>query len=346
MLKNQLPGAATALQHLDDFVHTVMQDWKVPGVALAVIKDNEVVYARGVGLRDKEQGLPVTPQTLFPIASCTKAFTTASMSILADQGKLDWDTPVRVYMPDFRLYDPVASERVTPRDLVSHRTGLPRHDLVWYNNLKATRRDLFERLQYLEPTKDLRSFWQYQNLMFMVAGYLVETISGQQWEEFVREYLFQPLQMKSSNFDIVQTSREFDDYSHPYKEAADGVKEVPFYGAQAAIAPAGAIVSNIMEMSNWVLMHLNRGKFRDTQIISAQQVQQLHSPQMVIPPVNRYREMPYASYAMGWSVRALPGLPHDYSQRRYRWLPLADDALPHSAYRHRRVIQPEPAQHP
>ena len=309
MLKDQLPGAATRLQGLDGFVHTVMQDWKVPGVALTVIKDNEVVYARGFGLRDKEQGLPVTAQTLFPIASCTKAFTTASLSMLADQGKLDWDTPVRAYMPDFKLYDPVASERVTPRDLVSHRTGLPRHDLVWYTNLTVTRRDLLQRLQYLEPTKDLRSFWQYQNLMYMVAGYLVERISGQSWEEFVREHLFQPLEMKSSNFDIVQTSRETDDYSHPYKETTDDVKEIPFYAAQAAIAPAGAIVSNITEMSNWVLMHLNRGKYRNTQVISAQQVQQLHTPQMVVPQVDHYREMPYASYAMGWSVKPYRGYP-------------------------------------
>jgi CubicO group peptidase (beta-lactamase class C family) len=219
--QNQLPDAETQLQGLDEFVHIIMQEWKVPGLALSVIKENEVIYARGFGQRDKEQGLPVTPQTLFPIASCTKAFTTAALGILADQGKLDWDTPVRAYIPSFKLYDPVASERVTPRDLVSHRTGLPRHDLVWYNNTTATRRDLFERLQYLEPTKDLRSFWQYQNLMYMAAGYLVETISGRTWEEFVREHLFQLLEMKSSTFDVVQTSREADDYSHPYKEAAE-----------------------------------------------------------------------------------------------------------------------------
>ena len=142
MPENQLPDATTQLRELDDFVRTVMQDWKVPGLALTVIKDNEVIYAQGFGQRDKTHDLSVTTQTLFPIASCTKAFTTAAMSILADQGKLDWDTPVRAYIPSFKLYDPFATERVTPRDLVSHRTGLPRHDLVWYNNTTATRRDL------------------------------------------------------------------------------------------------------------------------------------------------------------------------------------------------------------
>ena len=309
MLENQLPGAATRLQGLDDFVHTVMQDWQGPGLALTVIKDNEVIYMQGFGERDRAQKLPVTPQTLFPIASCTKAFTTASLAILADRGKLDWDTPVRAYIPSFKLYDPVASERATPRDLVTHRTGLPRHDLAWYNNTTVTRRELLERLQYLEPTKDFRSFWQYQNLMYMVAGHLVETISGQSWEEFVRTHLFQPLEMKSSNFDVVQTSREADDYSHPYRESQDEVKEVPFYAAQAAIAPAGAIVSNVAEMSNWVLMHLNRGKYRDTQIISEGQINQMHTPQMVVPPSSQYAELPYASYGMGWMVGPYRGYP-------------------------------------
>jgi CubicO group peptidase (beta-lactamase class C family) len=309
MPKNQLPDAATQLRELDDFVRAVMQDWRVPGLALTVFRDNEVIYAQGFGQRDKAHDLPVTTQTLFPIASCTKAFTTAALSILADQGKLDWDTPVRAYIPSFKLYDPFATERVTPRDLVSHRTGLPRHDLVGYNNTTATRRDLFERLQYLEPTKDFRSFWQYQNLMYIAAGYLVEILSEQAWEEFVQQNIFRPLEMKNSNFNIVQTSREASDYSHPYREIQDDVKEIPFYGAQAASAPAGAIVSNITEMSNWVLMHLNRGKYKDTQIISEQQMQQMHTPQMVIPPISQYPEIPYSSYAMGWVVEPYRGYP-------------------------------------
>ncbi len=158
MQNNHHSDTTAQLQGLEDFVRGVMQDWRGRGVALAIVRDNEIIYAQGFGQRD---------ETLFPIASCTKAFTTASLAILADQGKLNWDTPVREYIPSFKLYDPFASERVTPRDLVSHRTGLPRHGLVWYHNTTATRRELFERLQHLEPTKDLRSFWQYQNLMDM-----------------------------------------------------------------------------------------------------------------------------------------------------------------------------------
>ena len=174
MQNNHHAHSTAPLQGLEDFVRRVMQEWRGRGVALAVVKNDEVIYLQGFGLRDEARGLPVTTQTLFPIASCTKAFTTASMAILADQGKLNWDTPVREYIPSFKLYDPFATERATPRDLVAHRTGLPRHDLMWYHNLTAARQELFERLRYLEPTKDFRSFWQYQNGMYMAAGYLVE----------------------------------------------------------------------------------------------------------------------------------------------------------------------------
>lgn len=310
MTEQRLSNATTRLQGLDDFVHTVMQNWKVPGLAIAVVKESDIIYAQGFGQRDAAQHLPVTPQTLFPIASCTKAFTTAAMSILVDQGKLDWDMPVRTYIPSFKLYDPAATERVTPRDLVTHRTGLPRHDLVWYNNTTATRWELFERLQYLKPTKDLRSFWQYQNLMYMAAGFLVETLSGQSWEAFVQQHIFQPLEMERSNFDIVQTAREASEYSHPYNESGDEVKEVPLYPAlRGAIAPAGAIVSTVVEMSHWVSMHLRQGKYKETRIISEQQMQQMHTPQMVIPPMSEYLEMPHASYAMGWIVEPYRGFP-------------------------------------
>lgn len=309
MQNNHHSDPTAQWQGIEDFVRSVMQEWRVRGVALAVVKHNEVIYLQGFGQRDEARGLLVTKQTLFPIASCTKAFTTASMAILADQGKLDWDTPVREYIPSFKLYDPFATERATPRDLVAHRTGLPRHDLMWYHNLTATRQELFERLRYLEPTKDLRSFWQYQNGLYLAAGYLVEVLSGQSWEGFVQQHIFQPLEMKSSNFDIVQTSREADDFSHPYRELRDEVKEIPFYAAQAAIAPAGAIVSNVTEMSNWVLMHLNQGVYKDKRIISAPQVKQMHTPQMVMPQMSQYPEEPYASYALGWRVKPYRGYP-------------------------------------
>ena len=131
-----------SLDGFDAVVDKAIKDFKVPGLAIAVVKDGEVIYARGFGQRDVEKGLPVTPRTLFAIGSCTKAFTTFVMGTLVDEGKLEWDTPVRTYLPGFRMSDPIATESITPRDLVTHRSGLPRHDLVWYNT-RLTGKDVF-----------------------------------------------------------------------------------------------------------------------------------------------------------------------------------------------------------
>ncbi len=308
MSETHASEATARLQGFDDFVHQVMRDWKIQGLAIAIIEDGKVILSRGFGKRNVAADLEVTPQTLFPIASCSKAFTTAALAVLADEGKLDWDTPVRVYMPEFKLFDPFATERMTARDLVSHRSGLPRHDLSWYN-ASATRSELFERLQHLEPTKDFRSFWQYQNLMYMAAGYLIERITGQTWEEFVQRHLFTPLDMTASNFSILETVEHANDFSHPYKETNDKAEEIPFYEAQGAIGPAGAIISNVSEMSRWVLMHLQNGKYNGKQVLSASQVALLHSPQMIIPETGKFAEIPYSSYALGWFITPYRGHP-------------------------------------
>src|SRR5579875_3350519 len=142
--------AGKQLEGIDDFIQSVMQDIKVPGLALAVVKDGEVLLARGYGKRNAAGDLAVTPQTLFAIGSSSKAFTAMALAVLVDEGKLDWETPVRHYIPSFKLYDAFASERLTPRDLLIHSSGLPRHDLAWYQST-ISRKDLFDRLQFFEP---------------------------------------------------------------------------------------------------------------------------------------------------------------------------------------------------
>src|SRR5271155_165188 len=162
---------APNLDGFDDFAKLALRDWNCDGFAIAVIQDGKVILSKGFGLRDAKKNLPVTEKTLFAIGSSTKSFTVTAMGTLVDQGKLDWDKPVREYLPDFKMYDPFATERMTPRDLVTHRSGLPRHDLMWYNS-PFSRQELFEKLRYLEPNNDFRTTFQYQNLMFMTAGYL------------------------------------------------------------------------------------------------------------------------------------------------------------------------------
>ena len=190
-----VPAAATVasdLEGLDEYIADLLTEWEVPGLAIAVVRDGEVIHLKGYGYRDPENHLPVTTKTLFPIGSITKSFLAVTYGILVDDGRLDWDTPVREYLPDFRLYDPVATARITPRDLMSHRTGLPGHKFFMYFS-GFTQEEMFERLRYLAPIADLRTTFQYSNLMFMIAGYMVRPLTGMTWEEFTRERQVQPV---------------------------------------------------------------------------------------------------------------------------------------------------------
>src|SRR5271165_1646343 len=199
-------AGAQKLDNFDAFAKQALRDWKCDGFAIAVIEDGKVILSKGYGLRDVKKNLPVTEKTLFAIGSSTKSFTVTSMGVLVDEGKLDWDKPVRDYLPDFRLWDQFATERMTPRDLVTHRSGLPRHDLMWYNS-PFSREELFARLRYLEPNKDFRTTFQYQNLMFLTAGYLAGQVADMSWEDYVRKVIFQPLGMSSSNFSVTDSQK-------------------------------------------------------------------------------------------------------------------------------------------
>jgi CubicO group peptidase (beta-lactamase class C family) len=303
---SEASAAQRPWQAFEEYIRATMQDWQLPGLAIAIVEDDEVIFSRGFGKRDLARDLDVTPRTLFAIGSCTKAFTTTALGMLVEEGKLDWDKPVREYLPTFKLHDPVATEQMTARDLVVHRSGLPRHDLMWYNSHR-TRQELFDRLRYLEPSKGFREVWQYQNLMYMVAGYLLEQISGQSWEDFIRERIFTPLEMTGSNFSV-HASQQSDDFAMPYHKVKDEVEETDFFSDFEAIAPAGAINSNVEEMSKWMLLQLHRGKYRDRQIISEAQIAQLHTPQMmVLEQPRKYAELSYVSYAHGWMVTSYRG---------------------------------------
>jgi CubicO group peptidase (beta-lactamase class C family) len=298
-----------ALRGFDRFAAAAMAELKVPGLAVAVVKDGRLIYAQGFGFRDLEKKLSVTPHTIFGIGSCSKAFTATSMGILVDEGKLDWDKPVRTYLPDFVLSDPVASERLTPRDLMSHRTGLPRHDNVWIRT-PFSRQELYERLRFLEFSRDIRQVYQYNNLMVMTAGYLVGRIAGTSWEAFAKARILDPLGMTETNFST-DDSQKTAEYSKSYTQVKDRVEEFPFYNADA-LGPAGSINSSVLDMSRWALANLNKGKYGDSldkALISEKTLAQIHSPQTVVPDIPRYAELFYASYGLGWRITSYRGHP-------------------------------------
>ncbi|MFB6499438.1 serine hydrolase [Bacillus haynesii] len=279
-----------------------MNEWNVPGAAVAVIKEDEIIMAEGFGFRDKERKLKVNPETVFAIGSASKAFTTAAMAVLADEGKMEWDKPVREYLPEFKMHDPVATERMTPRDLACHRSGLPRHEMMWYNS-SFSREELFRRVRYLEPNLDFRSKWQYQNLMYMTAGYLAGRIAGTTWEDLVYERLFKPLHMTSSSFSV-EDMQKLSDFAFPYQEKNGTVEKIPFRNIDV-IGPAGSINSNAVDMANWVLLQLSSGKFSG--ILSEGSLHELHTPCISCDSIIKAEELPVCSYGLGWFVEPYRG---------------------------------------
>jgi CubicO group peptidase (beta-lactamase class C family) len=216
--------------------------------------------------------LPVTPNTLFAIGSITKSFTVTTLGMEMDEGKVDWDKSVRDYLPTFKLYEPVLTEQMTIRDLITHRSGLPRHDFVWYTS-DFTRKDLLRRLQYLEPSMPLRAMFQCNNLMFMTAGYIAGQLNGTNRGDAVTQRIFKPLEMTGTNFSELDSQNSVD-FAQPYRKGSElkaELKRIPFDAQcpnRCAMGPAGEINSNVADMSKYLLFHMNHGKIAGKQLLS------------------------------------------------------------------------------
>jgi CubicO group peptidase (beta-lactamase class C family) len=305
------PTAKPSLDGLDEFVTQAMKDWKVPGLAIAVVQGDKVILLKGYGYRDLEKQLPVTPNTLFAIGSITKSFTVTTLGMEMDEGKLDWDKPVRDFLPTFKMYTPALTEEMVVRDLITHRSGLPRHDLVWYSS-DFSRQDLLRRLQYLEPSKPLRTKFQYNNLMFMTAGYVAGLLNDTSWEDAVNQRVFKPLGMTGTNLSERDTQNS-PDFAQPYRKGRDlkaELKHIPFYPQcpdRCAMGPAGEINSNVADMSKYLLFHMNQGKLEGKQLLSENNAVQMQTPQMTIQGAPPYKELGEGSYGMGFFISSYRG---------------------------------------
>lgn len=298
------------LAGFEDEVRALLQDGKVPGAAVIILKDGEVLLSQGFGKRNVAENLDVTPRTLFPIGSSGKAFTAAAIAMLVDEGKLAWEKPVRHYLPTFKLHDQLAGERLTVRDLLCHRCGLPRHEFFWYGS-NFTRKEMVERLAYLEPSADFRARYQYNNLMYATAGYLIEHVTGQTWEDFVAERIFKPLGMVTSTT-AIEDSQKTSDYAFPYQEKKGELEEIPFYTKFQIIGPAGGINTNLEDIEHWLRFQLSEGKHGETQLLAAEHLTQNHTPHTVIPagealPLGKYPEVANWCYGQGWCVGSYRG---------------------------------------
>lgn len=292
---------------LESYIHAQMRQWKLPGLALGIVRGNEV-YAKGFGVRDISTGQPVTADTLFDIGSCTKAFTAASVGILVDQGKMKWDGRVDDYIPFFHLYDPLADENVTMRDLLTHRTGLGGTDLLWYGT-SLPLDQIIRRVRYIKPDAGFRTEFQYQNVMYATAGYAVGEASGGTWQEFVREHIFAPLGMNGADFSA-NDSQKAADHATPHDERDGKIVTIPWRNIDN-VAPAGSIDAGVGDMTHWIAMQLDNGMYEGKQIVSANSIKEMHTPQIVVPQGGEFdlffpREL-QLSYGMGWFIQDYGG---------------------------------------
>ncbi|WP_216901002.1 serine hydrolase [Nocardia alni] len=284
-----------------------LERFAVPGMAVGVVQDGQVVLARGFGLRDVAAGLPATERTLFAIGSTTKAFTATLLAALVGDGLLEWDRPVREYLPRLRLHDPVATDLLTARDLLCHRSGLPRHDIVWYANPELSRREVVEqRLRHLEPNRTFREVWQYNNLMYLIAGYLAGELLGSSWEQGIRERLFTPLGMTGTCFSP-QEARSGTDWSRGYRER-DGVREEMPPKHFPVCAPAGSIYSCVADLARWVQANLNGGRLDGREVIDPTALRTLQAPAMALGQEARlWPERFGIGYGLGWGLESYRG---------------------------------------
>lgn len=297
-------GDDEQLDAIRDFVAEAMADWHVPGAAVTVVKDGQIVMAEGFGWRDVEGQLPVTSSTLFGIGSSTKAFTATAFQMLVDEGRLSWDRPLREMIPGFRLADPFATEHATALDFALHRSGLPRHDILWMANPDLELESLLGSTEYLAPSTGFREAWQYNNFGYMLLGHLIEQTGGQSWADFIEERLLQPLGMQGTNF-TVAAMQASDDFARAYTWKDEGWDVVPLSELGAA-GPAGAINSNALDMGRWLLFQLNNGRVDGEHIVSSSAMAGLRTPHISLG-APRDEHVNFSSYGLGWMVDSYRG---------------------------------------
>ncbi len=283
-------------------VRRLMARDQIPGLAVGVVEQGHLVFARGFGYRDVRERLPVTPDTLFPLGSCSKAFTATAIALLADEGRIALDAPIRTYLPDFALEDPVASATLTTRDILTHRSGLPRHDLFWYE-AQFSRDELYRRLRFLEPSGPPREGWRYNSLMFVVAGRIVEAISGESWESFVRARILLPLDMRRTLLSA-EAMESDSDHAVPYALSNGSLQKIPMLKHLSAIAPAGGVQTSVNDLARWLTFHATRSPA----LLGEGMWRELHRPQAEMPaPAEPEVQHPY--YALGWIHESYRGHP-------------------------------------
>ena len=310
----QTPVSTAPPADLDTYVASSMKTFDVPGMAVAIVKDGKIIVAKGYGVRKLGEPTPVDEFTMFGIGSNTKAFTTAALATLVDEGKLSWDDPVYQRLPGFVMYDPYVSHEMTIRDLLTHRSGmgLGEGDLLFWPHSTYTREEVIYKLRFMKPSSSFRSHYAYDNLLYMTAGQIIPAVTGVSWDDYIRQRIFTPLGMNHSNVSNAAIKPD-DNVAFPHSRMDDKLQVIHFEVLDNA-GPAGAINSCAADMAKWVQLQLNRGKFtdRDGRLFGEERSREMWSPQTILPvgdppaPLAGLKAN-FADYALGWGLRDYHG---------------------------------------
>ena len=297
-------GQVDRLERLDELIETGMEAWEVPGLALAIVKDDSVVLSRGYGVRELGSERAVDDRTLFAVASCTKAFTAAALGILVANDKLQWDTPVNRFLPQFELYDPWITRHLTIRDMLSHRTGYPgwAADHLWQGS-DFDRAEVLYRFRFQRAEGEFRSNYGYSNIMYLAAGEIIPAVTEQSWEAFVTTRLLEPLGMTES---VVKAAdlEERENVAVPHMVVDGELKSLAHYDPWN-VAPAMALNSNAIDMAQWLRLHLAEGVMDGDTILPPDIVAEMHTPQIWWEGPGAIAELEqrdFSAYGLGWDL--------------------------------------------
>lgn len=308
--QNVFAQTPAPLDDIDAYIEKALTDWNIPGLAIAVVKDDKVVLAKGYGVREINKEEPVDANTIFVIASNTKAFTATALGLLVQEGKISWDDPVLKCLPDFQLYDPVATRKITIRDLLCHRAGLSTWggDLTWDESI-YDRAEVIRRIRFQEPVFDFRTGYRYTNLMFLTAGEIIPKVTGQSWDDFLAERFFKPLGMARTNTSVKNLA-QMDNVAMPHMLYRGNLITLPFLDVDN-VGPAASINSSANDLAQWLRLQLAMGYFNGEQLVDTMIIEETRKPHNLQQisatgkKLNPYTH--FTAYGLGWRLNDYRG---------------------------------------
>jgi CubicO group peptidase (beta-lactamase class C family) len=293
----------------DQYTARAAKDWRIPALGIAVVKDGQVVLAKGYGVLEHGKPQAANAHTRFAIGSTTKAMTSAGLAMLVDEGKLRWDDKVTRFIPELQLSDPWATRELTVRDVLTHRSGLPGTDLFWASSWRYSQPEIIRRLRFIQPTASFRSEWQYQNVIYALGGAIIERVSGMPWDAFIRQRIFAPLGMSESE-PLVSSIQGKTNVAVPHALLGDSVRVVPMRSTDD-VASAGSVYSSVSDMAKWMQFVLDSGRVGNRRLISQSTFREMITPQIAVSmdqyPALTVAKPDFFSYGFGWFIQNYRG---------------------------------------